>query len=70
MTIECTIRFEDKATAQRFLETILTSAEAETLNGLIGGFYFHTERSALQVLTNIESEGFDPADFSSIEFRF
>lgn len=70
MTIECTVRFEDKATERRFFETILTSTEAETLNGLVGGFYFHTERSALQVLTSIEAGGFGPADFYSIEFKF
>jgi hypothetical protein len=70
MTIECTIRFTNPAAAaEHFIGTILTIDEIEGLRGLVGGFYFPTNRSALTILTAIDAEGFDTDDFETIEFK-
>jgi hypothetical protein len=71
MTIECTIRFKNntRAATERALGSILLSSEAETAQGLIGGFFFKTARSATAILVAFEEDGCEMADFENIEFR-
>lgn len=71
MTIECTIRFKtySRETVERTLGSILLTAEAETAQGLIGGFFFKTDRSPTEILAAFEVDGLEFADFENIEFR-
>lgn len=71
MTIECTIRFKtySRETAERALGSILLTAEADTAQGLMGGFFFKTDRSPTAILAAFEEDGFEFADFDTIEFR-
>lgn len=72
MTIECTIRFKGSnavASIARAIEVILTRTEAETEQFLIDGLYFISDRSPVAILAAFESDGFEFADFASIEFR-
>jgi len=69
MKTEITIRFKNDATRLRFTDTILTTAETESLNGLMGGFYFTTDRDAFTFMASIAAEGFDISDFQNIEFQ-
>lgn len=71
MTIECTIRFKSysRETVERALGSILLTAEADTAQGLMGGFFFKTDRSPTAILAAFEEDGFEIADFENIEFR-
>lgn len=71
MTIECTIRFKtyDREAVERALGSILLTAEADTAQGLMGGFFFKTDRSPTAILAAFEEDGFEIADFDNIEFR-
>jgi hypothetical protein len=71
MTIECTIRFknEPRAAIERALGSILLTAEAESAQGLMGGFFFKTDRSPTAILAAFEEDGFEITDFDNIEFR-
>ncbi len=71
MTIECTIRFKtcSRETAERALGSILLTAEADTAQGLMGGFFFKTDRSPTAILAAFEEGGLEFADFENIEFR-
>lgn len=71
MTIECTIRFKtySRETAERALGSILLTTEADTAQGLMGGFFFKTDRSPTAILAAFEEDGFEIADFDNIEFR-
>ncbi|WP_323006546.1 hypothetical protein [Pseudorhodobacter sp.] len=71
MTIECTIRFknEPRAAIERALGSILLTTEADTAQGLMGGFFFKTDRSPTAILAAFEEDGFEFADFENIEFR-
>ena len=71
MTIECTIRFKNdtRTAVERALGSILLTAEAETAQGLMGGFFFKTDRSPTAILAAFEEDGFEITDFDNIEFR-
>lgn len=71
MTIECTIRFKSysRETVERVLGSILLATEADTAQGLMGGFFFKTDRSPTAILADFEEDGFEIADFENIEFR-
>lgn len=71
MTIECTIRFknEPRAAIERALGSILLTAEADSAQGLMGGFFFKTDRSPTAILAAFEEDGFEITDFDNIEFR-
>lgn len=70
MTIECTIRFKnnERAATERAFESILLTTESITAQGLVGGFYFTTDRRAMAILAAFEDEGFEFSDFESIKF--
>lgn len=71
MTIECTIRFKtySRETAEHALGSILLMTEADTAQGLMGGFFFKTDRSPTAILAAFEEDGFEITDFDNIEFR-
>lgn len=69
MQTEITIRFHDAATRACFTTDILTEAERQALNGVVGGFYFATERSAFSFMASIAAADYHISDFESIEFK-
>jgi len=69
MKTEITIRFNDAETRIRFAESMLTVSEFQALNGVIGGFYFTTERDPFSFMAFIAEQGFDISDFENIEFK-
>lgn len=71
MKIECTIRFENPSRdgMERTLDRVLLQKELKTVKTLLGGFYFHTERSPIEILNELFEEGFDMSDFANIEFK-
>ena len=44
-------------------------ADADTAQGLMGGFFFKTDRSPTAILAAFDEDGFEFADFENIEFR-
>lgn len=55
---------------ERITGSVLTAAEEKTIGLLIGGFHFKTNLTVPQVLQALEAEGFEQADFDSINFDF
>lgn len=71
MTIECTIRFKtySRETVERAVGSILLTTEADTAQGLMGGFFFKSDRSPTAILAAFEEDGFEITNFENIEFR-
>ena len=68
--LEIVIRFRSPCDTLRTLalEHVITPEEAKTLKGLMGGFYFDTTRTPIEILQNFYDKGFTNADFESFEF--
>jgi hypothetical protein len=72
MTIEITIRYNGNKSRQSmdsWNRSLLTTDELQTVQFLIGGFFFLTDRSPLEVLQAFYNHGFKTSDFQSFEFQ-
>ena len=69
MTIGCTICLKNREVIERAFGSILLTTEADTAQGLVGGFFFKSDRSPTAILAAFVEDGFEIADFENIEFR-
>jgi hypothetical protein len=72
MTIEITIRYNGNQSRQsmdRWNRSLLTTDELQTVQFLIGGFFFRTDRSPMEVLQAFYNHGFETSDFHKFEFQ-
>lgn len=69
MATEMTVRFASSEASHRATGCVLLQSELATIKGLLGGFYFTSERSPIELLKAFEEEGFEMVDFDNIEFR-
>lgn len=71
MTTKVIVKFlptNSKETRERFTATVLTTAETDTMGSVFRGIVFEIERSPLELLADMEQEGFEFEDFKAIEF--
>jgi len=69
--MQVVLRFRDNTTGNinRIIGSVLMQSEVDTIQYLIGGFYFDTERSPTMILAALEEDGYHFDDFESINFQ-
>ncbi len=69
MTMQVTVRFESTEAVERAQLAVLTAdEEALGFSYLVGGFYYTTDKTPVEVFAAFHQEGFVDEDFESIQF--
>ena len=66
MATECTVRFNGN---EAEIQSLVDGFNLDLKGRLIGGFYFTTSMTPIEVLEMFEGEGFSFSDFENIEFK-
>ena len=70
--MQVTIRFRNPSVElyRRVVDCVLTMKEATTVNYVVGGIYYDTEKTPHEVFQWFYDEGFVYEDFESVLFDF
>lgn len=71
MTTECTVRFNGGIgpNNETEIQSLVDGFNLDVKGRLIGGFYFTTPMTPIEILEMFEGEGFSFSDFENIEFK-